>query len=292
MSSTTIYLKLPQVKEVYEPEVYLGMIADVHSSDRAAEAKAKAVKITSFSGKGKEAVFVGNVMELVEKIEKTGQNIQVDNVGESDFVVTYRAGKKKSLVWEWMKTAMVSAVAFFGAAFAIMTFNNDANVTDVFAKLYEMIIGTRAGQPRRILEAQKYTLLLSLAYTTALCLAGLLLAAPFTHIFTPDPRVSALAVTAIHIFSIGVVPLAVQYVIVDGLNGMGMMQFSLPLSFFRKAVYFAALFALPAAFGAVSTFCAETISDLIPPLVTVLFYRRKLGWIREQALSHRGPQGA
>ena len=50
MSSTTIYLKRPQVKEVYAPEVYLGMIADVHSSDRAAEAKAKAVKITSFSG--------------------------------------------------------------------------------------------------------------------------------------------------------------------------------------------------------------------------------------------------
>ena len=152
MSSTTIYLKLPQVKEVYEPEVYLGMIADVHSCDRAAEAKAKAVKITSFSGKGKEAAFVGNVMELVEKIEKTGQNIQVDNIGESDFVVTYRAGKKESLVWEWMKTAMVSAVAFFGAAFAIMTFNNDANVTDVFAKLYEMIIGTRADGPT-ILEA-------------------------------------------------------------------------------------------------------------------------------------------
>ena len=149
-----------------------------------------------------------------------------------------------------------------------------------------------AGQPQRILEAQKYTLLLSLAYTAVLCLVGLLLAAPFTHIFTPDPRVSALAVTAIHIFSIGVVPLAVQYVIVDGLNGMGMMQFSLPLSFFRKAVYFAALFALPAAFGAVSTFCAETISDLIPPLVTVLFYRRKLGWIQEQALIHRSPQGS
>ena len=50
MSSTTVYLKIPQVKEVYETEVYLGMIADVHSSDRAAEAKAKAVKITSFSG--------------------------------------------------------------------------------------------------------------------------------------------------------------------------------------------------------------------------------------------------
>ena len=76
MSSTTVYLKIPQVKEVYETEVYLGMIADVHSSDRAAEAKAKAVKVTSFSGAGKEAAYVGNVMDLVEKIEKTGQKLR------------------------------------------------------------------------------------------------------------------------------------------------------------------------------------------------------------------------
>ena len=140
MSSTTVYLKIPQVKEVYETEVYLGMIADVHSSDRAAEAKAKAVKVTSFSGEGKEAAYVGNVMDLV------------DNLGETDFVVTYRAKRRKSRLWEWMKTGLVSAVAFFGAAFAIMTFNNDANVTDVFAKLYEMVIGTRADGPT-ILEA-------------------------------------------------------------------------------------------------------------------------------------------
>lgn len=152
MSSTTVYLKIPQVKEVYETEVYLGMIADVHSSDRAAEAKAKAVKVTSFSGEGKETAYVGNVMDLVEKIEKAGQNIQVDNLGETDFVVTYRAKRRKSRLWEWMKTGLVSAVAFFGAAFAIMTFNNDANVTDVFAKLYEMVIGTRADGPT-ILEA-------------------------------------------------------------------------------------------------------------------------------------------
>ena len=65
-----------------------------------------------------------------------------------------------------------------------------------------------------------------------------------------------------------------------------------PLALVVVCSGFAALFALPAAFGAVSTFCAETISDLIPPLVTVLFYRRKLGWIREQALSHRAAQSA
>ena len=104
------------------------------------------MKITSFSGKGKEAVFVGNVMELVEKIEKTGQNIQVDNLGESDFVVTYRAGKKKSLVWEWMKTACVRSGVFRGGV-CHHDIQQRRNVTDVFAKLYEMIIGTRADGP-------------------------------------------------------------------------------------------------------------------------------------------------
>ena len=98
MSSTTIYLKLPQVKEVYEPEVYLGMIADVHSSDRAAEAKAKAVKITSFSGKGKEAVFVGNVMELVERPARisrwtiSGNRISWSHTGQGRRKVWYGSG--------------------------------------------------------------------------------------------------------------------------------------------------------------------------------------------------------
>ena len=49
------------------------MIADVHSSDRAAEAKAKAVKVTSFSGEGKEAAYVGNVMDLVERSRRPGR---------------------------------------------------------------------------------------------------------------------------------------------------------------------------------------------------------------------------
>lgn len=152
MSSTTIYIKIPQIREVYEPDVTLGMIADVHSSEKSAEAKAKAVKVISFSGKKKEESYVGNIMEIVEKVEKTGQNLQVENLGETDFVVTYKKTQKQSRIWEWTKTALVSAVAFFGAAFAIMTFNNDANVTDVFAKLYEAVIGTRADGPT-ILEA-------------------------------------------------------------------------------------------------------------------------------------------
>ena len=194
-------------------------------------------------------------------------------------------------VTDYLRIILVGMVFTFAYNYLAATLRAIGNTqAALFFLLISLGYNLGAGQPKRILEAQKYTLLLSLAYTTTLCLMGLLLAAPFTHIFTPDPQISALAVTVIRIFSIGVIPLAVQYTIVEGLNGMGMMQFSLPLSFFRKAVYFAALFTLPATFGAASTFWAEPISDLIPPLVTALFYWRKLGWIQEQALSHRTAQ--
>ena len=36
-------------------------------------------------------------------------------------------------------------VCFCGAAFAIMTFNNDASVTDVFREIYRLVLGQEAG---------------------------------------------------------------------------------------------------------------------------------------------------
>ena len=53
---------------------------------------------------------------------------------------------------------------------------------------------------------------------------------------------------------------------------MGLPQVSLPLSTFRKAVYFAALFLLPAAFGVRATFYAQPVSDVLGPLVTAAVY--------------------
>ena len=65
------------------------------------------------------------------------------------------------------------------------------------------------------------------------------------------------------------IALGVQYAIVDGFTGMGQVQLSLPLSFWRKGVYFAAVFALPALLGADMIFYAEPIADLLGPMVSI-----------------------
>ena len=60
---------------------------------------------------------------------------------------------------------------------------------------------------------------------------------------------------------------------------MGMMQYSLPLSFFRKAIYFIPLFLLPAGFGAMAAFAAEPISDFVAPVVSAFVYWRRIRYV-------------
>ena len=70
-----------------------------------------------------------------------------------------------------------------------------------------------------------------------------------------------------------------QSEIVDGFTAIRQVRFSLPLSFWRKLIYFVALFTLPA-IGADAAFYAEPISDLLGPAVSIavyfLFMKRKL----------------
>ena len=124
----------------------------------------------------------------------------------------------------------------------------------------------------RVKQAEKYILVLCVLYTALMFIFAHVAGPVFVRLFTSDPSLAAKAFRAIKICTLAVVPLGVQYMIVDGFTGLGQVQCSLPLSAFRKAVYFIALFILPAAFGANATFYAEPISDIISPIVSIIVY--------------------
>jgi stage V sporulation protein AA len=145
MTGETVYLMIPQITEVYEREVYLKDIGEVHCQNSAVAARVRSVKVTSFKNAGKKgAAFVGNVLDLVKKIEEIDKNIEVNNLGESDFVVKFRSSASPNRMLQWLKTVVVMVTSFCGAAFAIMTFNNDASVTEVFGNIYKLVMGTEA----------------------------------------------------------------------------------------------------------------------------------------------------
>ena len=138
----------------------------------------------------------------------------------------------------------------------------------------QSILGFNYGarRPDRVIQAQKYILVLCLAFTTILFAAAQAIPQLFVLIFSRDPEVVAMASRAIRIYTLGIIPLGVQYEIVDGFTGMGVVRAALPLSFWRKTLYFISLFLLPAFFGAQAVFFTGPISDFGGTLVSAVVY--------------------
>ena len=129
-----------------------------------------------------------------------------------------------------------------------------------------------ARRPDRVLKAQRYIAALCVGFSALMFLLARVVGALFVSLFTKDPALTDLACRAIRICTLSIIPLGLQYAIVDGFTGMGQVQLALPLSCWRKLVYFAAVFSLPAHFGAEAAFYAEPISDVLGPLVSILVY--------------------
>ena len=143
----------------------------------------------------------------------------------------------------------------------------------------------------RILQAEKHIALLCVGYTALMFALARLGGGLFVRLFTTEPELAAEALDAIRICTLAVIPLGIQYAIVDGFTGMAQVKLALPLSAFRKVVYFAALFWLPAAFGARAVFYAEPVSDVLGTIASVIIYAvfiRKILYFPAAPRHHEG----
>ena len=134
-----------------------------------------------------------------------------------------------------------------------------------------------ARQFDRVRAAQKKILALCMGFTAIMFALARVAGPLFVRLFTQDDEVAALSVWAIRVCTLAAVPLGAQYEIVDGFTALGQVKISFPLSFFRKGVYFAALFILPACFGARAAFYAEPVSDIVGPLASAIVYKLCIG---------------
>ena len=129
-----------------------------------------------------------------------------------------------------------------------------------------------ARQTNRVRTAQKYITALCVGYTAMLFVAARICGGLFVRLFTQDPAVAQQALWAIRVCTLAIIPLGVQYELVDGFTALGQVKMSLPLSFWRKGTYFIALFLLPSLFGAEAIFFAEPISDILGPVISIIVW--------------------
>lgn len=138
--SVTVYIKPEKNIEVCRKEVFLSQIADVWCRDKSLEAKCKAIKVMTI-GSNREERYVIPGIKLVELIQQVDPRAEVTNLGEQDMIIDYQPKAHKIGMLDWIKTAFVCLIVFFGGAFAIMTFNNDGSVSDIFKDVDQLVVG-------------------------------------------------------------------------------------------------------------------------------------------------------
>ena len=115
----TLYLKVDRNVQVHDKKVTIGDLAQILCTDKQTENLVKTIKVPQATN-GKPGRHTMSVMELIERIQE----------------------EVSGRVLSYAKTIFVAALSFFGAAFTIMTFNNDVDIPKLFAQIYQQFTGT------------------------------------------------------------------------------------------------------------------------------------------------------
>ncbi len=135
-----LYVKVNQNIPVQKRDLKLKDVATLYSVNKTMVQKLQEEPFYTLP-RDAEKLTMFTVTKVYEVIHRVYPKITIENLGEEDFIVEYESGKKPGKIWEYIKAIGVSMIVFFGAAFTIMTFNEDVNVGGVFDKVYQMVTG-------------------------------------------------------------------------------------------------------------------------------------------------------
>lgn len=173
-----IYLKTDIHSLVTDEKVYVRDVAKIEGIGEEIRNQIKEIELYEFTASTKKQMVVFSVLKVLELIHKKFPDLDIELLGEEDFVVEYK-GQSTNKIWqERMKLILICVITFFGAAFTIMAFNNDIAVNGVFERFYMQMTGN---QKPPVTE-------LEICYSIGLAIGILVF---FNHVgrkkITPDP---------------------------------------------------------------------------------------------------------
>lgn len=144
MKRPIIYLKAEQSSYLNHPDIHIGDIASVYSEDDTLEEIVRDIVLYEFGEEEKEGRIFLSVLMIVKAIAAKIPEGEVRSVGEPDMIVYYRTPELSDKKWvQGIKIFFVCLTCFFGSGITVMGYNNDVDMSKVFAQLYEAFLGTK-----------------------------------------------------------------------------------------------------------------------------------------------------
>lgn len=136
----TVYIKGERNVAVQNHTVTLGDILEIECSNKAIASKLKTQKLMRISGKPQTKVVV-SILKVIHGIHEMYPKVDVQNLGETDLIVTYEGQTESKTMLYAFKIILVSIITFVGAAFSIMAFHNDISINKLFGHIYTLLTG-------------------------------------------------------------------------------------------------------------------------------------------------------
>lgn len=173
----TVYIKAPQCIEVKRHEVRLNDFLTIYTQDTALKEQIQSIPFYEFTPDKKGQIIV-SVLKIIELLSERYPDIDIENLGEGDFILSYEPASKKQKLKEILFTIFICLTAFFGGGYAIMAYNTDIGSKELFTYLSMLFLG----------DAKTGVLYLTITYAIGLTFGMLIF---FNHLgrkkLTKDP---------------------------------------------------------------------------------------------------------
>lgn len=133
--SETVYIKADSAVVVSDKKILAGDIVKFFCINKKTESRLMKIPVITVKD-DKECAYSVSILKLIKMIHGIYPDAVIQTLGEDEFVVRYQPPNKKKKVIEGAKLILVCLIIFFGSAFTIMTFNEDASTLDIFRLLY------------------------------------------------------------------------------------------------------------------------------------------------------------
>lgn len=141
----TVYIKAELSCIVSHKKITVADICQVYASEEKIAKQVRHVPLFQVSKPQEKNKISISSLYLIRHIMDEVPGITVVNLGVSDFIVEYQPPKPEKKWVDYGKAILVGMVVFFGSAFTIMTFNEDASLPVIFARVYESVSGSPEG---------------------------------------------------------------------------------------------------------------------------------------------------
>lgn len=135
-----VYISFQKSSEVSNRKITVGDIASVYCKDNSIQAKIKSLPIISVP-ETESRRYVVTAIKVLSVIEENVNGIDIINLGEPEFVVSYKREKKQHKLTDFLKIFLASVVIFCGSAFAIMAYDNDVDINSIFETMSKWVTG-------------------------------------------------------------------------------------------------------------------------------------------------------